>query len=75
MGELTKAQRTRIMRVLNNLSGPIWHLKKDKLEKVFPDELKQLIQIHKTVLSKAENMGFNPDEHLRDVGKRNWDYE
>jgi len=74
MTKLTKAQRTRVVRVLNNLGGPIRHLKKNKLETLFPDELEQLLQVHKKILDKAQEMGFDPEESLHDVVKGEWEY-
>ncbi len=69
MKELTKRQRTRVRRVLNNFRGPLSHMARDGIDKIFVAELDELRKLRKTIRSKAMRLGYDPEEELTDVNR------
>ena len=72
MSRLTKAQRTRVRRVLNNFRGPLNHLDRDGLDKIFGDELRELKNVEIWIRSKVVRLGYDPEEELSDVSKESY---
>jgi len=64
---LTKKQRTRVRRVINNFRGPIRHLSRDGLVIWFSDELKEIEKLRDNLREKAQKLGYDPEEDLPDV--------
>ena len=69
---LTKTQRTRVRRVLNNFRGPLNHLERDGIDKIFERELRELKNIEGFIRSKAVRLGYDPEEDLPDVSKESY---
>lgn len=69
---LTKKQRTRVRRVLNNLRAPVNHLERDGIDKIFERELRDLKNIGGFIRSKAVRLGYDPEEDLPDVSKESY---
>ena len=72
MSRLTKKQRTRVRRVLNNFRGPVNHLERDGIDKIFERELRELKNIEGFIRSKAVRLGYDPEEDLPDVSKESY---
>lgn len=72
MSPLTKKQRTRVRRVLNNFRGPVNHLERDGLDKIFERELRDLKNVEGFIRSKAVRRGYDPEEDLPDVSKESY---
>ena len=72
MSRLTKKQRTRVRRVLNNFRGPLNHLERDGIDKIFEDELRALKNVEVWIRSKAVRLGYDPEEELPDVSKESY---
>lgn len=69
---LTKRQRTRVRRVLNNFRGPLNHMSRDGLDKIFAGEYKELRRLRGTIRTRAILMGYDPEEDLIDVSKESY---
>ena len=69
---LTKKQRTRVRRVLNNLRVPLNHLGKDGIGSIFERELRELKNTRIFIRSKAVRLGYDPEEDLPDVSKESY---
>ena len=69
---LTKKQRTRVRRVLNNLRAPLNHLERDGLDKIFERELRDLKNVEGFIRSKAVRLGYDPEEELTDVNQESY---
>lgn len=69
---LTKKQRTRVRRVLNNFRGPLNHMERDKLSAIFATEFEEMKKLRETIRSKAMAMGYDPEEELTDVNKESY---
>lgn len=61
---LTKAQRTRVRRVINTLRIPLNQLEKDKLYKYFSLEIVDLRRLRAKIRARAIELGYDPDEDL-----------
>lgn len=69
---LTKKQRTRVRRVLNNFRGPLNHLERDGLDKIFERDIRDLKNVEGFIRSKAVRLGYDPEEDLPDVSKESY---
>jgi len=69
---LTKRQRTRVRRVLNNFMGPLNHMSRDKLDTIFGEEFEEMKKLRETIRSRAMAMGYDPEEDLTDVNKESY---
>ena len=72
MKQLTKRQRTRVRRVLNNFRGPINHKERDGLDRIVDAELDELRKLEDTIRSKAVGLGYDPEEKLTDVAQESY---
>jgi len=72
MKQLTKRQRTRVRRVLNNFRGPINHIERDGLDRIFDAELDEMRKLEDTIRSKAVGLGYDPEEKLTDVAQESY---
>ena len=54
-------------RVVNNFNGPINHLSRKEVSKIFADELTELKALRERVRQKAIELGYDPEEPLTDV--------
>jgi len=70
--KLTKKQRTRVRRVINNFMGPIRHLSRDGLDEIYVDELDKLEELRDNIRSKAVSLGYDPEEDLADVNPESY---
>ena len=70
-GLMTKAQRVRVRRVINNMSHPIRHMERDSLRTLLGSELFQLKKLLVQIWEEAVRMGYDPEEVLPDVSV-NW---
>ena len=69
---LTKKQRTRVRRVINNFMGPINHLSRDGLDKIFADEFESTGKLRDILREKAQKLGYDPEEDLPDVNPESY---
>lgn len=72
---LTKRQRTRVRRVLNNFRGPLNHMSRDGLDGIFDAELDEMKKLEETIRSKAVGLGYDPEEKLTDVAQESYYHE
>ncbi len=75
MKKLTKRQRTRVRRVLNQFAVPINHMSRDGLDEIFEEEYLKMKDLRTQIRDKAESMGYDPEEDLTDVNKESHYYE
>ena len=55
--------------MLNNFRGPLNHMARDGVDKIFDVELDELKRLRETIRSKAMRLGYDPEEELTDVNR------